>query len=293
MPMLDNHDLFQTMEKMQPAVQTALKNEVILQPFTDDFARRFCWASNALEGNTLDLDETVSLIDYDEVHANHTFTEYQEAKNLFHAIRQYLLPFQKKAVTEEWLHSVNAVIMNQSGDYRTGSVYIGNLAEAVYYPPEAEKVPALMDAYMRKANFNLTGNSIEKIFEEAASQHISFEWIHPFADGNGRTGRMLLNQQLINNRLLPIAFSARAKYRQAFRLYERNGDLSSMVHILASAEIESMQRAVVLFEKYRDSRSVKTHGKSSVLKVLKEKQEEADKASGVLRREQNQEQQER
>lgn len=66
------------------------------------------------------------------------------------------------------------------------------------------------------------------IFSSITEYHIRFERIHPFSDGNGRTGRMIMNQQLINNDMLPITIDKTSKYRQAFRAYEKNGD-----HIVA------------------------------------------------------------
>ena len=113
-------------------------------------------------------------------------------------------------------------IIETDGNYRTGSVYIGNLVEAVYYSPNADNVPELMDTFLKSANFE--GTSVKESLEKIALTHIQFERIHPFKDGNGRVGRMILNQQLINNGLLPVTFSAKGKYRQAFRIYDRNKD---------------------------------------------------------------------
>ena len=67
-------------EKKLELVKGVRDKSVIMDPFIKDFSYRFCWSSNALEGNTLSLDETISLIDYDEVRSGHTYTEYQEAK---------------------------------------------------------------------------------------------------------------------------------------------------------------------------------------------------------------------
>ena len=53
---------------------------------------------------------------------------------------------------------------------------------------------------MKSANFE--GTSVKESLEKIALTHIQFERIHPFKDGNGRVGRMILNQQLINNGLL-------------------------------------------------------------------------------------------
>ena len=59
-----------------------LENPLISPPFMEDFARRFSWSINAIEGNTLSLEETIAVIDYDEVRANHTYSEYTDGKIL-------------------------------------------------------------------------------------------------------------------------------------------------------------------------------------------------------------------
>lgn len=68
------------------------------------------------------------------------------------------------------------------------------------------------------------------------------ERIHPFADGNGRTGRMIINQQLINNGLLPVSIQPTGKYREVFRRYDKREDLSEMVYVLLKSELESFDR---------------------------------------------------
>lgn len=240
MALIDNEKLYENIEKKLELIKAAKEQPVIMKPFIKDFAYRFCWSSNALEGNTLSLDETICLIDYDEVRSGHTYTEYQEAKNLYKAIKKQMLPLQKREITEAWIKEANGEIIETDGDYRTGSVYIGNLVEAVYYPPNAENVPELMDTFLKSANFE--GTSVKENLEKIALTHIQFERIHPFKDGNGRVGRMILNQQLINNGLLPVTFSAKGKYRQAFRIYDRNKDTSSIVHIIGKAQEEAISR---------------------------------------------------
>ena len=87
-----------------------LENPLISQPFTDDFARRFSWSTNAIEGNTLSLEETIAVIDYDEVRSNHTYLEYTVVKNAYHAIQKMLLPFAKTVIDEEWVRQANGYI---------------------------------------------------------------------------------------------------------------------------------------------------------------------------------------
>ena len=223
--------------------------EMVLNPFWSDIKLRFCWSSNAIEGNTLSLDETIDVIMYDEVHAGHTYAEYTDAKNLYKAIEEYLRPYPAD-ISEDWIIGCNSVI-NGSKDsgYRKKNVYIGTVLEAVYYPPEFSEVPVQMKELLK---FQSTGE-----IEDIAKYHIIFERIHPFPDGNGRTGRMILNQQLINNGYLPIAIDKTSKYRQAFKTYDRSSDVSLLTHIICSEELKSIGRVEKLMSMYKASRDIK------------------------------------
>ena len=97
-----------------------------------------------------------------------------------------------------------------------------------------------MGAFLQKVNFE--ADSLADLIEKAVRSHLHFELFHPFADGNGRTGRMILNQQLINHGLLPVTIHKNSDDRQAFKLYDKNGDISKMVHIVLIGEIEAIQR---------------------------------------------------
>ncbi|CUX31580.1 hypothetical protein BN3456_01338 [Clostridium sp. C105KSO13] len=67
MELVNNESLFKEIETGLDSIQKDRTSDIILSPFTKDFSLRFCWSSNAIEGNTLSLDETISLIEYDEV----------------------------------------------------------------------------------------------------------------------------------------------------------------------------------------------------------------------------------
>ena len=144
MPLSDNENRILQMEAEKQEIIQYMEDPLIRQPFTEDFVRRFSWSTNAIEGNTLSLEETIALIDYDEVRSNHTYAEYTDAKNACHAIRKMLLPFKKTAIDEAWIRKANGYIRHAQGEYRDTTVYIGNLSEAIYYPPEPQDVPALM-----------------------------------------------------------------------------------------------------------------------------------------------------
>lgn len=88
--------------------------------------------------------------------SGHTYTEYQEAKNLYRAIVEKLLPLEKRKITEAWLKETNGIIRGMESEYRKNPVYIGTIVEDVYYPLGPDKVPDLMkELFYAKASWNL------------------------------------------------------------------------------------------------------------------------------------------
>lgn len=225
------------------------QENLIMDPFYNDFKFSFCWSSNAIEGNTLSLDDTISFLEYDEVRSGHTFSEYDEARRLNKAVTTYL-SFEPQEMNADWIQFINTAIIGGTDGYRREDVFIGNQLEAIYYPPTYKRIPELMDEFLKDLNFK--GNGIEETVQKAVLKHIEFERIHPFKDGNGRTGRIILNQCLINNGLLPITIDPTSKYRQAFRQYDKNGDVSLMEYIVYKGELRSIQNVISLSKKLEE-----------------------------------------
>ena len=252
MPLFDNENRILQIETEKAEIFKYMENPLISQPFTEDFSKRFSWSTNAIEGNTLSLEETIAVIEYDEVRSNHTYAEYTDAKNAYYAIQKMLLPFVKTVVDEEWIKKANGYIRHMQGEYRDTAVYIGNLSESIYYPPDPQDVPELMKNWMRETTIEAV--TAKDIFEKIAANHVRFERIHPFSDGNGRTGRMIINQQLINNGFLPISIQPTGKYSEAFRRYDKSEDLSEMVYVLVKSELEAFDRVRKLALKLKKDR---------------------------------------
>ena len=76
MALIDNSNLLRAVEVSLSAAKTHLGNKMIRDPFYEDFKNVFCWSSNAIEGNTLSLDETITFLSYDDVKSGHSFREY-------------------------------------------------------------------------------------------------------------------------------------------------------------------------------------------------------------------------
>ena len=86
-------------------------------------------------------------------------------------------------------------------------------------------------------NYN---NDEQDIFTKIAKYHIEFERIHPFEDGNGRTGRLLLNYELLKNNITPVVIvkENRVKYFE----FLRNEDVSGLADWLKKLSLEENNR---------------------------------------------------
>ena len=103
----------------------------------------------------------------------------------------------------------------------------------------------------------------ENIFNTLALHHIEFEKIHPFIDGNGRTGRLLLTYELISMGLLPIDIQVeeRARYDSAFKHFDTKKERSTrpesktekMASLFAECELESLTVWNKIFVEYQNT----------------------------------------
>ena len=247
--LVDNHDKYEVLRQEMCTFQEYKPDELAWKMFSEDLYYRLSWNSNALEGNTISLEETVSLLEYDEVRSGHTFTEYQEAKSMYATIKRFLTLANSRYFDEADLKEMNAMIRGrETSDYRNGNNYVGTLLEVTYVPPDYTCVPEKMKKLLADMR-DEKGGTIEEQIQNICEQHILFERIHPFWDGNGRTGRLLMSQQLANSGALPAIILDQGKYRQAFRRYDRNKDISLMENVVLNGILESYKNLSVARKK--------------------------------------------
>ena len=88
------------------------------------------------------------------------------------------------------------------------------------------------------------------IVERVANFHLQFESIHPFIDGNGRTGRLIMNLQLIKEGLpaINIKFADRRKYYDAFDEYSRTGSSEAMTKLVGEAVISRLREMIEIIK---------------------------------------------
>ncbi len=233
------------------ALQSKLKesrplNAGELKRLNEDFAIQYTYNSNAIEGNTLTLRETALVLQHGVTIAEKPLKDHMEAvghRDAFYFVVDLVSknePLSEGVIKQ--LHSL--VLMNDNanrGVYRSLPVTI---LGADFHPPQPYLVSIQMERLLADcpALFNEA-----HIIEAVARFHLQFETIHPFIDGNGRTGRLLMNLELMKQGLLPIdiKFTDRDKYYDAFDQYSRNGDdFSGMVELVYAYELERLEHYV-------------------------------------------------
>ena len=188
------------------------------EEYLKDLITRSTYHSNAIEGSTLTYAETYAILYND----NSFKIQGKEPREIYEAINhkkalEYLLDFLNKdeELNDIFIKKLNEIINKDIQDtdgYRKVKVIIKG---SDHIPPEAVQVPNLMYYFIDNYN-NYTENDI---FYKIAKFHIDFEKIHPFEDGNGRTGRLLINYELIKNNIPPIVIEKedRVKYFELLR----------------------------------------------------------------------------
>lgn len=163
------------------------------------FDVEWTYHSNAIEGSTLTLRETEVVLHQGITVGGKTLREHLEAINHKDAIDFVeALANGAEPLTEHNLRQIHALVLKgiddeEAGRYRLGQVRISG---SEYVPPDALSVPALMQEFMSWLNGD--GQKLSTI-ERAALTHFQLVHIHPFADGNGRTARLLMNLLLMRD----------------------------------------------------------------------------------------------
>ncbi len=202
-----------------------------VQRLYEDFMVEYTYNSNAIEGNTLTLRETDMVlrgltIDQKPLKDH---LEVVGHKDAFYFVVD--LVKEKAELTEYVIKQIHSLVLADKpmdkGTYRKVPVRI---LGAHHEPAE----PYLIEPKMKDLILSYKKDN-RNIVEKLALFHINFEGIHPFIDGNGRTGRLLVNLELMKAGYPPIdiKFTDRKRYYDAFDAYHVKKDLSQMTKLFA------------------------------------------------------------
>jgi len=198
-------------------------DNVSRQKEKEKFLSVFISNSNAIEGSTLSVKDTSNYLFEDVVPAGHTKKELYMAVNLLEAWG-YLEKNYKKFPKHEDILTLHKLVNNKVeskdtlGQYKKVQSYIGDVYTSSYLFTE-ERMNSLLK-WIKGAYAKIND------FEVAFQSHAQFEIIHPFVDGNGRVGRLLLNWLLMYKGFMPLAIHSKKRYDYISSLDAvRNGEI--------------------------------------------------------------------
>jgi len=201
----------------------------------ETFCSLFTHDSTGIEGNTLTFEETSFLLFEGIVPKEKSMREVYEVLNHKKAF-DYMLE-SKKDITKEFILNLHRIVVantlkpylvSQIGKYRNVGVRIG-----LHFPPLPQEVHKQMASLLR---WHSTNKKKLHPLVLASYFHTEFERIHPFVDGNGRVGRLLMNFILHKNKfpMINIPKKKRFKYYEFLQTAHKTGKLDNFAKFLIS-----------------------------------------------------------
>jgi len=216
--------------------------ESLLRLLAESELPEMVYNSNAIENSTLTLPETEKILLDQEISRDLNLREVYEAKNL---ARLQKYQYEKASSTEITLdlmtliHQMLIGVINDqiAGRFRHSGEYV---RVGLYIAPPPEQVQRLLANALEEYYTNHEEYFLAKI----ARFHLEFETIHPFNDGNGRMGRILINWQLASLSYPPLIIrnKGKEKYYATFGNYRYDKEIDGLTEILYLALTESFHK---------------------------------------------------
>ncbi len=198
--------------------------------------------SNAIENSTLTLKETEKILLEQELSREVSLREVFEAKNLAGVINYKRDKARNNALDKELILLLHQMLIGGisddiAGRFRKKGEYV---RVGVHIAPAPEHVEKMMEDIIREYEGDIETYFLDKI----AKFHLDFETIHPFVDGNGRIGRVLINFQLLQYGFPRIIIRNKEKdvYYKSFGDYREKKNAKTMEKILTLALMESLHK---------------------------------------------------
>lgn len=262
----------ETIAAVRERIQGAAVQVAWIPALQKDTRARNAHSSTAIEGNPLTL-EQVRAVEAGEALPVPTRVR-REVVNYFAALRHIEKQAAKKRLTHEDVLRLHAIIagavmdQGEPGRYRSIRVRVGS-----YVPPPPEEVSGLMFEFLEW--WNKDSPALSPVLSSAIV-HYRFEAVHPFADGNGRTGRALALWELYRRgfdshhvfSVDEFYWEDRSRYYAALRAVRQQGeDLTSWLEYSAEGLQQTLER---VWQRIQQFSASKGHAKL----VLRPKQEQ-------------------
>lgn len=204
--------------------------------------------SNAIENSTLTLKETERILLEMEISRNVTVREVFEAKNLARVLEYVRTKSVERELSTELILLLHKMLMGNinddiAGRFRQKGEYV---RVGSHIAPAPEHVERMLDSIILDYSSDQSAYFTDKI----ACFHLDFETVHPFCDGNGRIGRVIINYQLGRFGFPNVIIRNKEKraYYQAFKEYKGSKKTKTMEKIITLALMESLHKRIAYMQ---------------------------------------------
>jgi len=204
--------------------------------------------SNAIENSTLTLKETERILLEMEVSRNVSVREVFEAKNLARVMEYAGSRALESELSMDMILLLHKMLIGNindaiAGRFRTTGEYV---RVGTHIAPAPEKVEQMIEAILLDFSSDHDNYFADKI----AKSHLDFETVHPFCDGNGRMGRVIINFQLMRYGFPRIIIRDKEKriYYAAFREYHDSKKTKTMEKIITLSLTESLHKRIAYLQ---------------------------------------------
>ena len=199
--------------------------------------------SNAIENSTLTLEDTERILLGGEISRHMDLREVNEAQNLARAV-DYIRTHHAESMSLDLFRLLHKMLLTNiddaiAGRFRSTGEYV---RVGTHIAPAPERIESLLTDLLVRYASDLGAHPVERL----ARAHLEFEHIHPFVDGNGRIGRVILNYLLYQQGFPPVIVRTKGKekYYAMLRSYDTAGDEKPFAGHLATLMLESMHRRI-------------------------------------------------
>lgn len=228
-----------------------LHKDSLLQMIDEVEIPEMVYNSNAIENSTLTLKETEKILLQMAVSRDISLREVFEAKNLAQVLEYIRKKSQETEVSKEVILLLHKMLIGNIDEGIAGK--FRKKGEYVRIDTYIASVPEHIERMLEEALAEFTSDHDIYFADRIAKFHLDFESIHPFNDGNGRIGRVLINYQLQKLGFPPVIIRDKGKqeYYAAFTKYHDDKDTKLMERILALAIMESLNKRITYLKGYK------------------------------------------
>ena len=229
-------------------VKASTGKDALIKIITEAEVAEQVYNSNAIENSTLTLEETEKILLQIDLDRYISEREIFEAKNLARVVSYIDIKAREQELTLSVILLLHEMLISNIRDDVAGRFRKDD--EFVRVGSHIAPNPREVTDRLTKMLADYNNSSKENIIKRIAKLHLTFEYTHPFVDGNGRIGRVLNNYLLLREGFVPIniKFIDRRKYYEAFKEFDEKGLTTIMEEMVGKALTNSYHKRLAHLE---------------------------------------------